>query len=629
MSSTSRMIRFTRACLLPALGSAAALAQSSQPSSAGSRASAWFRIQVVDEQTGRGVPLVELTTTANQRFVTDSAGNVAFCEPGLMDQPVFFTIASHGYEYPADGFGIRGVALTPAAGGNATIKIKRLNIAERLYRVTGGGIYRDSVLLGLPTPIEQPLLNAKVFGQDSVQNAIYQGKLLWIWGDTCRPAYPLGTFHAPGAISQLPEHGGLDPSVGVNLTYFVGDDGFARGLARVPEEGAMWLDSLTVFAAPGGEQLYCAFARVKSLAETLERGFMRWNDAATRFERVASFPLDTPCYPRGHPVWIESGGDRRVYFASPLPLTRTAGRVDAYLDVKQCETFTCTLPGGADKAKIDRDEQGRIRYAWRAGVPVFDPGVAKKLVDDGLIEPAESLIQSRDVETGKPILLHGGSTYWNAWRHRWVCIVVQSWGSSMLGEVWYLEADTPVGPWVYARKIVTHDKYSFYNPRHHVEFDQEGGRVVYFEGTYATTFSGACVATPLYDYNQIMYRLDLGDERLVLPVPIYDLSDGRGERFGTAGTARDARINAPPIAFFAADRAAAGLIAIYAATGGGLTASPPTGETKPVFWALPATTGLAREDLFAFTDAKGQPLFTACRNPFDPAIRFDLARERP
>ncbi len=44
--------------------------------------------------------------------------------------------------------------------------------------------------------------------------------------------------------------------------------------------------------------------------------------------------------------------------------------------------------------------------------------------------------------------------------------------------------------------------------RHH------GGRLIYFEGTYTQTFSGNPVATPRYDYNQIMYRLDLADPRL-------------------------------------------------------------------------------------------------------------------
>jgi len=77
--------------------------------------------------------------------------------------------------------------------------------------------------------------------------------------------------------------------------------------------------------------------------------------------------------------------------------------------------------------------------------------------------------------------------------------------SSYLGEVWYAEADTPVGPWAYARKIVTHNK-------------------IFFEGTYSHTFSGSPeTATPCYDYNQIMYRLNLDDPRLILPVPVYQI----------------------------------------------------------------------------------------------------------
>jgi hypothetical protein len=47
-----------------------------------------------------------------------------------------------------------------------------------------------------------------------------------------------------------------------------------------------------------------------------------------------------------------------------------------------------------------------------------------------------------------------------------------------------------------------------------VFLDAEGGRVIYFEGTYSLEFSGNPLAPARYDYNQIMYRLDLGDQRL-------------------------------------------------------------------------------------------------------------------
>jgi hypothetical protein len=50
-----------------------------------------FQDQVVDDQTNRGVPLVELTTTADVSYVTDSNGIIAFDDPALMGQAGFFS----------------------------------------------------------------------------------------------------------------------------------------------------------------------------------------------------------------------------------------------------------------------------------------------------------------------------------------------------------------------------------------------------------------------------------------------------------------------------------------------------------------------------------------------------------
>ena len=76
-----------------------------------------FRIQVVDEETGRGVPLVELRTVNQVRYVTDSNGVVAFDEPGLFNLKVFFTVTSHGYEAAKDNFGYRGIGAASDRGG--------------------------------------------------------------------------------------------------------------------------------------------------------------------------------------------------------------------------------------------------------------------------------------------------------------------------------------------------------------------------------------------------------------------------------------------------------------------------------------------------------------------------------
>ena len=120
-----------------------------------------------------------------------------------------------------------------------------------------------------------------------------------------------------------------------------------------------------------------------------------------------------------------------------------------------------------------------------------------------------------DAATKERVALHEGSVCWNEHRKRWVLIAVQQYGKpSFLGEVWYAESAAPTGPWKRAVKIVTHDKYSFYNPAQHAFFDEDGGRTIHFEGTYSFTFSGRTQRTPHYDYNQILYRLDLDDPRL-------------------------------------------------------------------------------------------------------------------
>jgi hypothetical protein len=137
-----------------------------------------------------------------------------------------------------------------------------------------------------------------------------------------------------------------------------------------------------------------------------------------------------------------------------------------------------------------------------------------ELIQKGSVKPEEALIRLRDAETDKPVLGHSGTVFWNDYRGHWVLIVQEAFGTSLCGEVWYAEAPALIGPWGRARKIISHDDYSLYNVAHHPFFDQEGGRLIYLEGTYTMAFSGTKVPTPRYDYNQIMYRLDLSDERL-------------------------------------------------------------------------------------------------------------------
>jgi len=506
------LMRFTQTLILASLHAYLVAAALAQP----------FRITVVDAESKRGVPLVELRTVNEMIFMTDSAGVVALDEPGLMNQNVYFWIKSHGYTFPADGFGYAGKALHITPGGSATLEVNRINIAERLYRTTGEGTYSDSVKLGDAPPIEQPVLNGEVFGQDSVQRIIYRGQIHWFWGDTSRARYPLGNFHGSGAVSDLPGQGGLDPSVGVNLRYLVNEEGFSKRMCPMGDKpGPVWFDGLfTAKDSSGRERLLCHYVRVKTLGELYEQGYALYNDAQDIFEPITQFPLDAPLHSRSHPISHVEEGVEYYYFPSPYAMVRCRADYDSLLDPAQYEAFTCLKPGtlyAKETSQLDRDASGKLIYGWKKNTGLVEAGQQNELIQAGLMSEDEAYIQTRDVESGKKVIGHSGSINWNEYRRCWVMILQEVWGSSMLGEVWYLESPTLVGPWPSARKIITHDDYSFYNVVHHPFFDQKGGQLIYLEGTYTRMFSGNAVSTPRYDYNQVMYRLDLADTRLHSP----------------------------------------------------------------------------------------------------------------
>ena len=478
-------------------------------------AAEYFGIHVIDAETSRGVPLVELKSVSGVSFFTDSAGWAAINEPDMLDRSIYFHISSHGYEYPKDGFGFRGKAFEVVAGKTAEIKLPRKNIAERLYRTTGSGIYRDSVLLGRPTPIEQPLANALVQGSDSVQFAEYGGQLDWFWGDTNLPGYPLGLFGMSGATSPLPRESKLDIEQGINYRYFQDEKGKARNTAAMPGDGPTWFFGLTVVRDKNGqEQMLAGYTKIRGGLEIYRRGLCRWNDEKKVFDDLGSVPDDAALFPVGHPVTIKEKERELIYYCEPLPTLRTLATAESVLDVKQYEAFTCLKPGALKKKNpqqedIEREEGGKIVWAWKKNAPQLDPTLEARWVKSGVLKAEEARLQI--AADGKSITPHRGNVAWNEYRGKWTIIFGQMNGeSSLIGEIWYAEADNLLGPWKHATKIVTHEKYDFYNPRQHPVFQKENGKIIYFEGTYTATFAGNPRATPRYDYNQIMYKLDLG-----------------------------------------------------------------------------------------------------------------------
>ena len=486
---------------------------------------AYFEIQVIDKETRRGVPLVELMTTNDIRYVTDNAGRIAYLEPGHAGQTIFFRIEAPGYQVPKDGFGIAGVRLKVEPGITATISLERINLAERLYRATGQGLYRDSVLLGKQTPLKEPLGSGKVAGQDSVQAAIYRDQIHWFWGDTNRLSHPLGLFRMAGAVSPLPANSELPPAEGINYDYFTGQDGFARAMAEVENpKGVVWIDGVcTVNDAAGKSHLVGHFSRRPGLAKAYEQGMMTYNDQRDVFEVKTHLPVDEAWrFLRNHPIQlrdqVRDGETEYLMCGIPFPVTRVPAELSAVMDPAKYESWSCTDPqADPETAKPRRTESGKLDWRWQAGPPVTQK-VEERWLNQKIIRPEEARFLPADAENpNQHVVMHTGSVHWNPFRKRYVLIAIEQnfdkSSPSMLGEVWYSEAETPQGPFQTAVRIVTHHKQSFYNPCHHPFFNEAGGRIIYFEGTYCNTFTNS-PATPRYNYNQIMYRLDLSHPKL-------------------------------------------------------------------------------------------------------------------
>lgn len=463
----------------------------------------YFGIRIIDEATGRGVPLVTLTTTNHISLTSDSAGWVAFNEPGLMNRTVYFEVSGPGYSLPKDGFGHAGVKLRTTPGKSAEVKVLRTQLAERMCRLTGQGIYRDSTLLGHEAPLPRPNLYANVLGQDSVQVVPWKGRYFWIFGDTTIDRYPLGNFHSTAAWSDAPDKGGLEPEHGIHFEYVMDDKGDVAAMLPCKDPGAMWLfGMLTVQDAAHKEHLVAHYSRWESVQKRLEHGLAEYDEQEGRFHRVAVLGDEFEWqHPRHNAVVVRGEGGDWIHFCAPFCQTRVRANYDSVQNTSAYEALRWSA------------EQGE--YVWQKEQGPTTQKEEAELVRSGKMPADKTRMQVVEAGTGKPVLLHAGSVHWNAHRQRWVMLAVQEHGeASYLGEVWYLESRQVEGPWKKAVKVATHPRYSFYNPSHHAFLDQQGGRFIYFQGSYAETFSGNASATPRYDYNQLLYRLDLADERL-------------------------------------------------------------------------------------------------------------------
>lgn len=430
------------------------------------------RIEVVEKGSLWPVPLVELRSTHHQRFVSDNRGLIAMDSPDLMGKTVYFEVVAHGYEVPKDGFGIRGVRLQPKAGETLRVEVERKFAAKRLGRLTGAGLFAESQKLGL----ERDWQDSGIFGCDSVQSAVHRGKKFWAWGDTTMPGYVLGIFHMTGATTPLQFPETFEPPLYPRFDYFRGENQEARAIAKLPGEGPTWVSGVVSLKdAKGESHLVGQYIKVTPPLEANEAGLCVWNEQTLNFESTKVLWKKTketpkaPAMPEGHPIfWRDEKGKEWLMFGNPFPTLRCEATLESWQDPGQWEIVTSST-----KLEASGDQ--------------------------------------------KVVEAHSGSMGWSSYRKKWIAVFVEKFGKpSVLGEVWYVEGDSPMGPWGKAVKVLSHENYTFYNPRLHLDLTPDGESFVLFEGTYTHTFSDRPQITPRYDYNQILYRLDLNDPKLKL-----------------------------------------------------------------------------------------------------------------
>lgn len=431
----------------------------------------YFEIMVVDQENGWPVPLVELRTTHNVRFVTDNSGRISFDLPELMGVETWFDILGQGYAVSKDGFGYSGVRLVPEVGKSRRVEVRRTVLAKRMGRLTGAGIFGEAQKLGLETNWRE----SRVLGSDSVQNVVHKGRLFWVWGDTTMARYPLGIFNGTGAWTEVNPLKSLEPPLRLELNYVKGPNGMPRGVAEIPGEGPTWLTGLASLPDKEGKaRLVAAYAKIKPPLDAYQWGLTVWNEERDSYEPFkviwtkSEKTPKAPPVPEGHPViWSDDEGKRWLLFGNPFPRLKCPATFEAWQEPER----------------------------WQ------------------VIEPPASL---KDSGSERSVKSHSGSIAWNEFRQRWVTIFMESFGKpSAFGELWYAEATSPFGPWGTAVKVLSHDHYTFYNPRIHPEFTSGNSSHLFFEGTYTIQFSDGKQPTPRYDYNQVLYRLDLDDAGLV------------------------------------------------------------------------------------------------------------------
>ncbi len=503
----------------------------------------YFGIRIVDRETHEGVPLVQLRTSNYVVNYTDSQGYVAFLESGMMNRDVWFSIMTDGYTFsegrvcqpstfhPCDS----GMKLHTTPGKIVTLYVDRTQLAERVFRLTGQGLYRDSLLLNVPAPIDDASTDTNLItGQDTLMPIKYKGLNYWFFGDTV-------------CASDAREEG--CNGHGLHTVAAVSNDQFNQApllqYLTMNIEGIQWPKPVTpigdlkmntwtgapfvIDVGTPHEIMYAFYFKPYSLSDNPspdKTGLVKWNDEKQEFELLTEWPVhnDLEWMKNGHQVTSFApldGNDGYIYISGSFVLTRVPK--NKITDFSAWEAYTPLLSGSNMNHPI-MDPKG---WGWKKGAPVFQQSDETTLISKGIMSASQARMQVVDSVTNQPIIVDSGVVHWNAYLKKYILL----FGNAQL---YIAMSDNMMGPWNKAVKIVQHDasRSQCYNSTQIAALSDATERYVYIACTYTAMWTNdappsdtpnvwsTCLfgqnahlncapVVPRYEYNNLIYRLDL------------------------------------------------------------------------------------------------------------------------
>ncbi|MBA4380896.1 MAG: hypothetical protein C0393_09550, partial [Anaerolinea sp.] len=356
------------------------LAGSLQPVTAGAAvAPDVFLLKFVDTATGRPVPLVEIELFNALRLSSDNLGNIAIREPDLAGRKVRMLIRGHGYQYPhRDFFGERAATLEVMPGQSATISLERHSIAERLYRITGSGRYRDTILAGQSDDDEHHSLTGNVVGIDSAVPVVWNNRLFCFWGDALGP----WTMNLSGTGGEILTADPAVPDEKLPISYFCSEDGFTRHMIEPSTPGFVWIETVVPLEVGHSSDtaLVARYVKHRTLEEAVETGFALFNPRSRQFKSIKTI-RSTRHHKSAHAVPVTCDGHRGFCIQ---PWERVTSDLSTFIRPENYQYFSCLrqvknrekASFSADDGRfyaVDRDRHGRPVFSWRRGGLPFTP----------------------------------------------------------------------------------------------------------------------------------------------------------------------------------------------------------------------------------------------------------------